>query len=134
MLAVRQLKALDKKYSVRRWTDTVYNIEFCAFFGVSDGCDDPHKYIDSAYCHGKLDTIDGVNDDFVMSDGGCTSDLFNDDIPIYLIVFMFGEEYPASLVSHEAYHGAHFVLTRANVKDEEAYAYYVQYLVKNIME
>lgn len=134
-LSARKQKAMEKKYGIRKWNDSVYHIDFCCFFNVPDGSRDPHEYIDAVYCDNKLDTIKAaVGNDFVMSDGGCTSDLFDDRIPACLVVFMFGDDYPASVVAHEAHHGTTFVLKRAGVNDEEAWAYYIQYLVKNILE
>ena len=131
----REKNRIMKRYAMREWFDEVYGIRFLSFRHVPLDSTDPLDYINNEFLKGKIAEYDIDPQDFVLTDAGTTAKFLNDDLPLHLVVFLFEDAKPlSSAVAHEAFHGARCVLDRAGVGDEEAIAYYVGYLVKNIAE
>lgn len=132
-LTARQKRRIEKKHEVTAWVDPLYRVQYYIFWHAKTN-EEIRKYILDALegdTGGPID--DGI---FILPEGAgaCMSYCF----PMFHlrhIVFQFRDDNEYSFkIAHEAYHAANNVLGRLGVTCEEAYAYYIEYLVRRITE
>ena len=137
----RQLKRIAKKYFMFDFYDEIYRKQFLVCLKVDDSKADVLNYLDTTLFDGKMkDTPDINPDDFFLRETTsacttwCTTPKFGKQT-----IFQFRDRYPSEHeVAHEAWHAAKEILSGLGHKDEsaadEAFAYYVSYIVRKIYE
>ena len=137
----RQLKRIAKKYFMFDFYDEIYCKQFLVCLKVDDDSTNIRDYLDTTWFDGKLCDESGVDpNDFVLRSNAsacttwCTTPEFGKQI-----VFQFRDRYPSEHeVAHEAWHAAKEILSGLGHKDEsatdEAFAYYIAYIVRKIYE
>jgi hypothetical protein len=137
----RQLKRIAKKYFMFDFYDEIYRKQFLVCLKVDDDSADVLNYLDTNLFNGKLKEEDGVDpNNFVLRPYAnactiwCTTPKWGKQI-----IFQFRDRYPSEHeVAHEAWHAAKEILGGLGHKDEsaadEAFAYYVAYIVRKIYE
>lgn len=133
-LTRKQQRQIEKKHNVTAWVEWVYNVQYFIFWHAKTN-NKIREYMESVL-DGDFGGEPLAKNVFVLPEGGgaCMS-YVNPTYHRTHVVFQFRDGNGiAHKIAHEAYHAANHVLGRLGVRCDEAYAYYIEYLVRKIMD